>query len=268
MFSWIQRQLARLNPATRGELVAAIDTLNDLQGGGPGTPHYAEPGSLAIPSGRLCLRDPQGWAPCVTDWARPVDLGITLNVRVRPDGSVHIEELILRVKGESPAPDDWRELGQIGIDSAKVVVADEEAHNGHWTETGPDRIGHIRVLTGDRCLKLLQRKFRFKIAAGNRHSVRIAGPISTDLEKEVMAYLETIPEFADYPFLHFWVHTNNSFERVNNFDKAWGFLPVGNSSTPEMFVCTTGHGDGCYNVSGGYAGSQLVEVRVPFVVDE
>lgn len=268
MFDWVRRLFARLNPQTRGEFLGAMDAVNDAEGGGPGAPQSAEVGALAIPSGKLILRDPQWGLHFVADWGRPVEVRISLNLFVRPKGTARVDELILRSSDETNPPVERRELGHIGIDSAKVVVVDEEAHRTHWTETGPDRVGFIRVMKSDRCLKLLQRKFRFKIDDGDWHAVRIAGPVSVERENEVTAYLKTIPEFSDYPFLHFWVRTNNSFDRVNNYEKTWGFIPVGNSPVPMMLVCGTGYGDGCYPVKGGFTGDRLVEVRIPFVDGE
>ena len=114
-------------------------------------------------------------------------------------------------------------------------------------------------------LKTLRR--RFKITTNKINAVRaeVVGPVSEELEKDIEDYLKSVPEYAAFPFIHFRVQTNNSFDRVNFMNRSWGFLPVGNDAAPLMFACDTGRGDGCYDVICGFSQGLPRQISVSFI---
>jgi hypothetical protein len=161
-----------------------------------------------------------------------------------------------------------RNIGEVGIDSAALVVLDKADYDEYWTEVGKERIGVISTAPDDTMLRKLKRRFKLKTVQINAVRAEIVGPVSQTLEREIEDYLKTIPKYADYPFLCFRVETNNSFDRVIQMDKAWEFIPVGNDELPMMFVCHTGYGDGSYDVKCGFAGKVPVVVTISFIEDE
>jgi hypothetical protein len=266
MFDWINRVFRRVEDPERAAFLSTIDAMNARAGGGPPVSARVCAGTLSVPSGQLLLGDPQCVAQCQVEFGAPCELAITLSVHRYPNGNSRVNELLLSVVGAEP-PVETREIGGMGIDSAKVVVVDREDYRLHWTYTGPDRIGEIVVMKDERCLKLLTRKYKLTITHRDWYTAYVREPISLELEAEIEAYLKTIPEYAKYTFMHFRVSTNNSFDRVNFHNEQWGFLPVGNAPEPLLFTCGTGRGDGSYRVMGGFSGSQLVEVRVDFMAE-
>ena len=49
--------------------------------------------------------------------------------------------------GKEAIGDSRRKIGEVAIDSAKLVVADKADIQEHWTEVGKDRIGVIPLST-------------------------------------------------------------------------------------------------------------------------
>ena len=183
-----------------------------------------------------------------------------------PDGAVNVATLHISFSEYS---DDLSEklVSEIGIDSAKIVVAETEAAIVHWAETGIDRIGEITTARDQRVHQLLKQQFRLKTKQVDALTAEIVGPVSEQLELEIVDYLKSIPEFADFPHIYFSVRTNDSFERVNFMRRAWQFLPVGNDPEPTMFACGTGRGDGVYKVYTRDHQGLVVAVRIPFIED-
>jgi hypothetical protein len=163
--------------------------------------------------------------------------------------------------------DSRRELGGLGFESAKMIVADRGDIDRHWTFVGKDRIGIITAATDGEAYKVLKKRFKFRTRPLSRGRFELIDPVSEALEAEIEAYLKSIPEFADYPGIYFFVQTNDSFERANSLDAPWGMIPVGNEDEPQMLVCDTGHGDGSYDVMGGFSGDKLTEVSITFIDD-
>ncbi len=155
--------------------------------------------------------------------------------------------------------------GEIGIDSAKVVIADTEQARTHWTETGPDRIGVISTARNQKLHKQLKKRFKLKTEQINAVRAQTIDPVSEELEREIEEYLQSFPEFAKFTFMYFYVQTNNSFDRVNFTDATWQNLPIGNSPEPMMFACCTGRGDGVYSVHTAGENDLVQSVRVTFI---
>lgn len=221
-------------------------------------------GTLSIPSRTIvmgdCLYVPSLIIPDLPD----VKVTIWENERHFSRGGTDTLAYLLRF-GAFDNEGEWRPLGNVGIDSACVVIADQQDYETHWTDTGPDRIGVISTARDDRVLKLLTKRFKLRTRRQNNITANVIGPVSESLEQEIRAFLKSIPAYAKFPYMHFSVRTNNSFDRAN---ESRGFLPIGNAPTPLMFVGTTGYGDGLYEVQGRYVGNILREVKITFIEED
>jgi hypothetical protein len=194
------------------------------------------------------------------------EVAISASLRQYPSGAPMVTALRLDL-GEATGNGDRRKVGEVGIDSATLVVADKADIEEHWTETGTDRIGVISTARDDTVLRLLTKRFKLRTVRTNPIRAEVVGPVSEQLEAEIEGFLKADPKYAAFPYMHFRVETNNSFERTNLASKAWDFIPVGNNPEPLMFVCGTGRGDGCYDVLGHYDGDIPRALTITFIED-
>lgn len=247
------------------DIVARLNV--ESKGGSPVT-ESCEIGEIMLPSRSVMLDDPQYMPDGLVIASLAADKAqIEVNVLRYPDGGAIIKQLWLKfsdVDFESP----YQQLGELGIDSAAVAIADTEDTRVHWTATGPDRIGVINVARDQKAHKLLKKKFKLKTRQVNRVRVEVQQPVSEALEQEIEDFLKTIPQYADYPFMHFYVQTNDSFDRVNYMNADWKFLPVGNQPDPVMFACSTGYGDGIYPVEGIMKNNLVHALKVTFIDED
>jgi hypothetical protein len=243
-----------------------MDSLNSEVGGGQPTATQSFLGTLKLRSGTLALGDPQ-YLPSleVPDLAAD-EVTISAKMWNYPSGAATVTALTLGL-GDDSAVDSQRKIGEVGIDSAKLVVADKADIEEHWTDVGKDRIGVISTARDDTVLRALQNRFKLKTVRVNPVRAEVVGPVAESLQREIEDYLKSIPKYADYPFMYFRVQTNNSFDRVNYLKKAWDFIPVGNESAPLMFVCGTGRGDGTYDVHCGFSGNTPRVLSIAFIED-
>lgn len=261
------RSLRRIFSRRPGTIYEAVDHLNVELHGGPPTIVSKQLGTLPIPSRSIMLHDPQEMPRGLVIPQLASDLAtIQVQLRLYPDGSASLVELTIELVPDSTGSADQL-AGEIGIDSAKLVVADTEEARAHWSETGADRVGVISTLRGQKIHKQLKQKFRLKTRQIDSFRAETLSPVDEALEREIEAYLETVPECAEYPSIHFHVRTNSSFERVNFMEGNWEFLPIGNAPQPVMFACLTGRGDGCYPVRTTVEKGEVVSVRVDFMDD-
>jgi hypothetical protein len=167
--------------------------------------------------------------------------------------------------GEQTGGGTLRKVGEVVIDSAKLVIADTADIDEYWDDTGKDRIGVISTAPDDTVLRLLTKRFKLKAIRVNPVRAEVVGPVSEQLAAEIDEFLKADAKYADYPFMYFRLQTNNSFDRANHMNSAWEFMPVGNSPEAKMFVCVTGGGDGCYAVQGHFDGDVLRVLTVTFI---
>jgi hypothetical protein len=251
MFHWLRQILGWSHSNKRQRFFDTIDTLNAEAGGGKPVPITKSLGRLKLRSGTLVLGDPQCVMALEVPNVTADEVEISASLWRYASGAETVAALRLGL-GRPTGNGVDRKVGQIGIDSAKLVVADKQDIEEHWTETGEDRIGVVSTAPDDTVLRLLTKRFKLKTVRVNAVRAEVIGPVSEDLEAEIEAFLKTDPEYATFPFLHFHVQTNNSFDRANRMNGAWSFLPIGNSPMPVMFVCGTGGGDGCFDVYGEF----------------
>lgn len=266
MFDWLRRIFQQSDNDDRQRFLEMVDALNAEAAGGKPTRTERYVGNLQIRSGVLVLGDPQYLPSVEISNIDTKEASISAKLWQYPSGGTTVIGLAINV-GNSSNHEAPRKIGEVGIDSAVLVVADKSDFEEHWTQTGKDRIGVISTARNDILLRNLKRKFRLKTVQVNAIRAEVVGPVSESLEREIAGYLKSIPEYAEYPFMHFYVQSNNSFDRANYLEKSWEFMPVGNEDVPLMFVCGTGRGDGRYDVWCRYSGDVPQVVSIEFVED-
>jgi hypothetical protein len=266
MFDWLRSLFGRSNGDDRQRLFETLDALNAEAGGGEPVTTRQSLGCLKLRSGTLALGDPQYMPGLEIPNVSADQVEISASLWRYPSGTETVTSLRLAF-GEQTGGNSSRKVGEVEIDSAKLVVADKADIEEHWTETGKDRIGVISTARNDTVLQLLTKRFKLKTVRVNPVRAEVVGPVSEQLAAEIVAFLKADPKYADYPSIYFYLQTNNSFERANYMNKDWQFMPVGNNPEPRMFVCGTGRGDGCYDVHGLYDGDVPRVLTVTFVND-
>jgi hypothetical protein len=263
MFEWL-RGLFGPSRTDEERFFETIDALNAESGGGQPVATTKHLGNLRLRSGTLSLGDPQDVLGLEIPNIVADEVAVSASLWRYPSGAATVTALELNLGGPTSGG-SRRKIGEVGIDSAKLIVADKADIQEHWTEIGKDRIGVISTARDDTVLRLLTRQFKLKTVRVNPVRAEVVGAVSEPLEKEIEDFLKTNPKYADYPFMYFHVQTNNSFDRANYLEKAWDFLPVGNTDTPLMFVCGTGRGDGCYDVECEFAGEVPRVLAISFM---
>jgi hypothetical protein len=266
MFKWIRRLLRDSVLEQRRSFVQELDAIHAEHHGGQPVIARHFLGTLKLRSGTLILGDPQNPPSVEVPNVPATEVGVSARLWRYPSGSQRVAALMLAL-GDQGKVGLSRTIGEVPIDSAKLLVLDKRDFEEHWTEVGPERIVVISTAPDDAVLRLLVAKFRLRTTRVNRIQAEVVDPIPVALEKEIEDYLKSIPKYASFPYIHFRVQTNNSFERANHFDEAWGFIPVGNSHEALMFVCETGHGDGLYDVKCSYSGEVPSALTIEFIED-
>ena len=245
MFGWFKKRHA--SPTVRQEVI----------------------GEVPLPSGTLLLDDPMSIG--VAEGLRIEGLPITaLPIRAQivryPEGGERIASIRL---GAPPAARETRQIiGKIGIDSATVVALDATAFERHWQEVGPARIGvtsggisHHAVTT------LIERQFGLRARQTGPFLAEFVQPISEELEAQIIAFLQTFPKYAKFPFIYFRIKTNNTQERISDAmtDCKWSDVTLDDASGSSLIAMKSGFGDGIYTVDGIYSSGDLFAVEVEFV---
>lgn len=254
----------------RNGFLAKVDELNAAACGGESRPGYGEIGELPVPSGTLVLGDPQQAIHCfevAIEKIRSRRVLFRAEMCEYPDGTLIPRRLDLEFESDAKASRK-RVIGSLGIDSGKAVIADKGSLEAHWAASGPDRIGVISTMEDQEVVKLLKKRLRLKVQRIDELESQIVGPVSEELEAEILAVLESTPEYADYPFMHFHLRTNSTFDRINAVTGPGQFLPIGNQPQPELLVCQTGRGDGEYEVRCEFAGRVPIRASVIFMDDD
>lgn len=267
MFDWLKRIFGQFHDDKRQRFFGTIDTLNAVGTGGAPTTIERHLGKLAIRSGVLAFGDPQSLPSVEIPNIDTNEVSISGKLWQYPSGSAMVIGLTIHL-GNGSQCDAPRKIGELGIDSAVLVIADKSDIVEHWTESGKERIGVISTARDDRLLRNLKKKFQLKTRQVNPVRAELVDPVSTNLEQDIENYLMSIPEYAQFPFMYFYVQTNNSFQRTISMNKPWDFMPVGNDELPRMFVCGTGRGDGLYNVLARYTGDVPRIVTITFLEDD
>ena len=257
-----------LVPRQREDLFETVDRLNAAGHGGGPVEETVLVGTLSTPSRSLVLEDPQSMPDGLTAVGLATDkVTINLDVLRYPDGAATVQRLRIS-SGPKAQVEDLVVLGEIGIDSGKVCIADVDAAAEHWTQIGKDRIGVIRTNRSQKFHRQLKKRFKLKTVQVDGFHAEVVGPVSEELESKIAEYLNSVPEYSKYPYMYFTVQTNDSFQRVNFISEEWAFLPIGNCPQPLMFACGTGRGDGTYEVRAAGDNGLTHSLIVDFMPDD
>ena len=254
---------------TRDRFFALQDALNAAGAGGEPAVTERHLGDLPLRSGTLCLGDPQQPRAVTIPGVDAAAAAISARLRRYPSGREAVDALRIEFPADTPdaAPaGPPRVVGELAIDSARLVVADAADLEEHWLDTGSDRIGLVSTHPPE-LAPALQARFGWETVRRDPFDLEVVGPISPDLERDVRDYLKSVPEFAQFHYLNFKVHTNDSFDRLNGGGSGPRFLPVGGADGPVLFTCGTGRGDGRYEVRCTFAGETPRVVTVDFTAD-
>jgi hypothetical protein len=266
MLNWIRRIFTRSDADRRRQILELMEAMNAKTAGGEPIKINRSLGRLKLRSGTLALGDPQYLPGLEVPNIATDEVEISASIWRYPTGHEIVTELRLSF-GQQSGSASRRKIGEVGIDSAKLVVADKSDFNEHWTETGNDRLGVISTARDDTVLRILTKRFKFKAVQVNPVRAEIVGPVSEQLEADIKAFLRADPTYGNFPYMYFRMQTNNSLDRVNHMNEGWQFMPVGNRPEPLMFACGTGHGDGRYDVEGQFDGEVLRALHVTFIDD-
>ena len=97
-------------------------------------------GEVEISSGVLLIGDPMIWnEPVRIEGVPPGRVAIEAEIIKYPEGGRHIKKISLQFRPGQV--DARRSLGEVGVDSASVVLLDEATYERFWQEVGPERIG-------------------------------------------------------------------------------------------------------------------------------
>jgi hypothetical protein len=245
----------------------SLDSLNANASGGIPLKTQRLLGHLKLGSGRLVLGDPQYMPSVEVPNILADEATISANLWQYPSGFSVV--LALRIElGGNVAHDSSRRIGELAIDSARVIVADGADFEKYWTEVGKDRIGVVSTALDDTMLNNLKRRFNLQTVQRNPIRAEVVGAISESLERDIEEYVRSFPEYAEFPYFCFCVQTNNSFDRANRIDGPWSFIPMGDENGPLMFVCSTGRGDAVYDVYCDFAGETPCVLSIVFMDDD
>jgi hypothetical protein len=245
VFGWFKRWWAPKEPEVRHELS----------------------GEVLCRSSVLLLADPFAISDPVRVEGIPTGRHAVRAMLIRyPEGGERVAKIAIRFRAGSAS--ERRPLGSIGVDAGTVVALDEATFHAHWQDVGPERIGRTGTPSHHRRVaKLIGDQFGLKWREVDfLHSV-FAEPISEELEARITAFLKTFPEYADYPFMFFRIHTHNSCDRVFEAmrDRSWSQVALDGASGAHVFAVTSGFGDGRYEVEGLYEAGELRAVEIEFI---
>ncbi|MGO8753443.1 MAG: hypothetical protein ACLQNE_46495 [Thermoguttaceae bacterium] len=150
MFEWLRRILRQSDDDERQRFFAMIDSLNAKAAGGNPKRTKHKLGKLAIRSRTLVLGDPLCLPYLEIPNFSADEVSISARLWQYPSGAVIVTKLTIYTAGEVRM-DSHRKIGAVGIDGARIVVADKADIHEYWTETGKDRIVSFARLATTLC---------------------------------------------------------------------------------------------------------------------
>jgi hypothetical protein len=226
-------------------------------------------GELHVPSGKVQIADPMFLGPFDSTYGVVVEVPVSkiavqaLLIRY-PEGGQRIARIGLFF-GEPP-PDSRQRLGEVGVDSATVVLVDPAAVAQYWKNVGPERLGWVGIPGGERLARLIARRFALT-PRFNGLNWEFEDPISESLEEQIREYLKTVPGYDGFAYVFFHVKTWNTHDQIREAmsGRGWCEFVLDEASGASLFALPSGFGDGTYQVEGLYRSGQLIGVEVEFI---
>jgi hypothetical protein len=226
-------------------------------------------GDLPVPSGKVLIVDPMFLDPSDTTSGVTIDVPVS-KIAVQgqiiryPEGGNRVAGIGLFF-GEPP-PDSRRCLGQVSVDSARVVLVDPVAVSRYWKKVGPERLGRIGIPNGEPMARQIAKQFALT-PRFDGFFWEFAEPIPERLEEQIRVYLETLPEDTGFAHYFFHVETRNTHDQIRETmsEQRWCEFVLDEASGASLLAVTSGFGDGRYEVEGLYRSGQLIGVEVEFI---
>jgi hypothetical protein len=223
-------------------------------------------GEIVVSSGCLLLADPQYIeVPLAVEHVPVGKSPVTADVIYDPRGSPRVAKVLFQFGGLDDSP--LKEIGHIPVDSAKMVAIDRQAYETCWQKTGPDRIGVIPTPGNKAVVALLKKHFNLDCVQINAVRAEVIQPVPLDVEERINELLRSIPEYAQFSFMHFYVQTNDTFDKVNWMPDPWGTIVLDGQSDTSLLAFNTGYGDGTYRVFGRFNNGVAAGLEIMFIED-
>lgn len=159
-------------------------------------------------------------------------------------------------------------LGEIAVDSGAVALVDAGVREQFWRQEGQARIGVVSTPQHRTIAELLRQRFGLQSKPVSRFRSDLTRPVSHDVEEEIIAYLKTLPEYAEYPFMYFRVETRNTCDQLHeglDGQRLWCELVLDKASGGNVLAFSSGFGDGCYSAYGVRGGGRWSRAVVQFI---
>ncbi|QDT75238.1 hypothetical protein [Lacipirellula limnantheis] len=224
-------------------------------------------GKLRVPSGKLLICDISGG--CKERDAIEVPAGdywIVVEMGKPTKENPFFQRIVRRAIITNRRIDDSEliQVGKVGVDMARIVVADCADFLNYSEAEGPERIGCVSTARENRVKSLLSERFKLTFYRFNIVTARCREPINDDLKNQILAYLRSFPEYARNTHIHFYVETCSTWDRVNRFNKPFGMLPIDSKKSASLAVIESGFGDGVYPIYARRGSGGATEVEVHF----
>jgi hypothetical protein len=224
-------------------------------------------GGVAITSGSLLIVDPTYfYEPVQIEGIPPGRVPVEADIIQYPEGGRHIKEIAIRFRPGQV--ESRRVLGQVGVDSASVVLLDAATYQQFWQEVGPERIG--LTSTPDhhrRVAELIRKKFGLKFRELSIIHSQFLDPISEEMETRIVAFLKTFPEYEKHTFMYFRIESGDTFQTLQRAmaHAPWCEMVLDEASGANLVAVTSGFGDGSYLVEGLHGSQDLLGVEIEFI---
>ena len=221
-------------------------------------------GTVRTDSGTLLLADPTYLSAdsLRIDGLPPGVHPVTARLIRYPEGGQRVAAIALGVR---PGRGDRRPLGEVGVDSAKVALLDEQAYRDHWHDVGPERVG---VSISEDAIRLIGERFGLRWRRRDDCYFAFDEPIPVAREADIRAFLAGQPKYAKFAAIHFMIRTGDTAGRVADalLERWWAEVELAPGAG--VFAVSSGFGDGSYPVEGVYGPDGLRAVEVTFIGPE
>ena len=273
MFPWIRSFIGGTASRSHRSFYKSISDLNAAANGGAIEKRNHVVGTLGLPSGVTLLMDP--CFDSVVEASGFVERRAAVSVEEwrYPNGHAVLGMLEL-VFDPSAVIDEIRTLGSVGINSARIAVADRDDWKLHRQEIGPLR--EVRMHAGfdlnGKVRTAIAKRFGIAWSTTDHPMIYVASRPVEQSEYEAMRRVGGKAAGNEplmggfYPCLGLTHVTGSTFDRMND-SEGIGFVPIGEPSGPVAFVGPSGMGDGTYDVVGRFAENRMIGVEIRFLGD-
>jgi hypothetical protein len=219
-------------------------------------------GEVHLLSKALVLGDPSAMYQAVRiEHLPPGCYPVHAQVIRYPEGGERIARIEMNFRTDKI--EEHQTLGSIGVDSAKVIALDASIFETHWKEVGAERIG----MSHPKVAGLIGKQFNLNWRKVNFLQCEFTQPISEDLEERIMAYLQTFPEYAKFPFIQFQIRTMNSYDKIVDGMKEvnWKTIVLDEVYGASLLAFRSGFGDGEYEVKALFGAGELQGFEIEFI---